>query len=85
MELAVALKKIARALFQSAPLLMSLPDYVEGYPGAYSGSICGRGLSGKPVATIGFERHHNRALAVQRRVRIRCVYGKGGPSSTPEH
>ena len=63
-ELASSAEVGARALFQSARRLMSLPDYVEVYPGAYSGSICGRGLSGKPVSTIGFERHHNRALAV---------------------
>jgi hydroxyacylglutathione hydrolase len=43
---------------------MSLPDYVEIYPGAFSGSVCGRSLSGKPASTIGFERRHNRALAL---------------------
>ena len=24
--------------------------------------MCGRGLSANPISTIGFERHHNRAL-----------------------
>ena len=28
------------------------------------GSICGRGLSGNPASTIGFERRHNRALGL---------------------
>jgi hydroxyacylglutathione hydrolase len=33
-------------------------------PGAFSGSICGRRLSGKPWSTIGFERRHNQAFAI---------------------
>jgi hypothetical protein len=33
-------------------------------PGAYSGSVCGRGLSGKPTSTIGFEKRHNKAFAI---------------------
>src|SRR6266446_3809608 len=63
-ELASSAEEGARALFQSVRRLMSLPDYVEVYPGAYSGSGCGRSLSGKPASTIGFERRHNRALAL---------------------
>jgi glyoxylase-like metal-dependent hydrolase (beta-lactamase superfamily II) len=63
-ELASSAEEGARALFQSVRRLMSLPDYVEIYPGAYSGSVCGRSLSGKPASTIGFERRHNRALAL---------------------
>jgi hypothetical protein len=31
-------------------------------PGAFSGSVCGRGLSGKPMSTIGFEKRHNKAF-----------------------
>ena len=63
-ELASSAEEGALALFQSVRRLMSLPDYVEIYPGAYSGSVCGRSLSGKPASTIGFERRHNRALAL---------------------
>lgn len=63
-ELASNAEDGARALFQSARRLMSLPDYVEIYPGAFSGSVCGRSLSGKAASTIGFERRHNRALAL---------------------
>jgi glyoxylase-like metal-dependent hydrolase (beta-lactamase superfamily II) len=63
-ELASSAEEGARALFQSVRRLMSLPDYVEIYPGAYSGSVCGRSLSGKPASTIGFERRHNQALAL---------------------
>ena len=42
--------------------LLTLPDHVLLYPSHYSGSVCGRGLSGNPVSTIGFERRHNDAL-----------------------
>jgi hydroxyacylglutathione hydrolase len=42
--------------------LLALPDHLLLYPAHYSGSVCGRGLSAKPVSTIGFERRHNRAL-----------------------
>jgi hypothetical protein len=41
---------------------MELPDHVVVYPSHYGGSVCGRGLSGNPVSSIGFERRHNRAL-----------------------
>lgn len=43
--------------------ILALPDYVEVYPAHISGSPCGRAMSGKPSSTIGFERHHNVALA----------------------
>jgi hypothetical protein len=43
--------------------LLALPDRVVIYPSHYGGSVCGRGLSGNPVSSIGFERLHNRALA----------------------
>jgi hypothetical protein len=44
--------------------LKSLPDYLEVLPGAYSGSVCGRSLSGKPMSTIGFEKRHNKAFRI---------------------
>lgn len=54
---------MARTLYRSLhERLLSLPDHVLVYPGHYSGSVCGRGLSGHPVSTVGFERRHNRAL-----------------------
>jgi glyoxylase-like metal-dependent hydrolase (beta-lactamase superfamily II) len=61
-ELASSPEEGARDLFRSAKRLASLPDYVEVLPGAYSGSVCGRSLSGKPTSTIGFEKRHNKAL-----------------------
>jgi glyoxylase-like metal-dependent hydrolase (beta-lactamase superfamily II) len=54
---------MARTLYRSlTQRLMTLPDHLVLYPGHYSGSVCGRGLSGNPVSTVGFERRHNRAL-----------------------
>lgn len=64
-ELASSAEEGARALFQSIQKLKSLPDYVEVLPGAFSGSVCGRSLSGKPSSTIGFERRFNRAFQIE--------------------
>jgi len=63
-ELASSAEEGARALFRSAERLRALPDHLEVLPGAFSGSVCGRGLSGKATSTIGFERRFNRAFAV---------------------
>jgi glyoxylase-like metal-dependent hydrolase (beta-lactamase superfamily II) len=63
-ELATSPEAGARDLFRSAQRLAALPDYVEVLPGAYSGSVCGRSLSGKPTSTIGFEKRHNKALQI---------------------
>lgn len=63
-ELAGDVETGARALFGSAERLRELPDYVEILPGAFAGSVCGRGLSGKPSSTIGFERRFNRAFRI---------------------
>lgn len=62
-ELASSAEEGAEALFDSAERLRELSDHIEVLPGAYSGSVCGRGLSGKPTSTIGFERRFNRAFA----------------------
>jgi hydroxyacylglutathione hydrolase len=43
--------------------LLTLPDEVEVYPGHFSGSVCGAGLSGKPMSTIAFERRWNPMLS----------------------
>jgi len=63
-ELATSAEDGARALFESIQKLKSLPDYLEVLPGAYSGSVCGRSLSGKPTSTIGFEKRHNKAFRI---------------------
>lgn len=64
-ELAVSAEEGARDLFYTARRLKKLPDYVEVLPGAYAGSVCGRRLSGKPWSTIGFEKRHNQAFAIE--------------------
>ena len=64
-ELATSAEDGARALFQSAEKLRKLPDHLGVFPGAFSGSVCGRGLSGNPSSTIGFERRHNHAFALE--------------------
>ena len=66
-ELATTAEDGARALFDSASRLRTLQDHVLVMPGAFSGSVCGRGLSGVPLTTIGFERSHNRAFALTER------------------
>jgi hydroxyacylglutathione hydrolase len=64
-ELATNAEDGARALFGSVQKLKSLPDYLEVLPGAYSGSVCGRNLSGKPTSTIGFEKRFNKAFQIE--------------------
>ncbi len=55
----------ARELHGSIQRLLELPDHVLVYPSHYGGSVCGRGLSGNPFSSIGFERRHNAALQHQ--------------------
>ena len=56
-------EEMARALYRSLrQRLLALPDDLVLYPGHYSGSVCGRGLSANPISTVGFERRHNAAL-----------------------
>lgn len=58
-------EELARALYRSLTgRLLALPDHLLLYPGHYSGSVCGRGLSAHPASTIGFERRFNPALQV---------------------
>ena len=48
--------------------LLMLPDDVEIFPGHFSGSVCGAGLSGKPMTTVGFEKRWNPLLSLERDV-----------------
>lgn len=63
-ELASSAEVGAGMLFETVQKLKSLPDYLEVFPGAFAGSVCGRALSGKPMSTIGFERRFNRAFQI---------------------
>ena len=57
----------AYVLHESARRLKRLADHIEVLPGAFAGSVCGRGLSGKTTSTIGFERRFNKAFAIEDR------------------
>jgi hydroxyacylglutathione hydrolase len=46
--------------------LLRLPDDLEIYPGHFSGSVCGTGLSGKPTSTLAFEKRWNSMLSLDR-------------------
>jgi hydroxyacylglutathione hydrolase len=52
----------ARLLHASLEKLLRLPDHVVVLPSHYGGSVCGRGLSGNPFSSIGYERTHNAML-----------------------
>lgn len=53
--------------------LLALPDDLEIYPGHFSGSLCGAGLSGKPSSTIAFERRWNTMLSLDREAFIAAL------------
>jgi hydroxyacylglutathione hydrolase len=53
---------LAHELHSSIGRLLDLGDGVLVYPSHFGGSVCGRGLSGNPFSTIGYERTHNPAL-----------------------
>lgn len=56
-------EEMARTLYRSlTERLLALPDHLLLFPAHYSGSVCGRALSGNPTSTLGFERRHNQAL-----------------------
>ncbi len=58
--------RLAEQLYDSLfGKLLTLPDHIEIYPGHFSGAACGKGLSGKPGSTIGFERRFNPALQLR--------------------
>jgi hydroxyacylglutathione hydrolase len=63
-ELVSSAKEGAQALYETIQKLKNLPDHIEVLPGAFSGSVCGRSLSGKPMSTIGFERRFNPAFRI---------------------
>jgi hydroxyacylglutathione hydrolase len=43
--------------------ILPLPDSLEVYPAHFSGSVCGKGMSGKPMSTLGFEKRFNPLLS----------------------
>jgi len=60
--------KLAEQLHDSLhSKIMTLPDHLEIFPAHFGGAACGKGLSGKPGSTIGFERRFNPALQARSR------------------
>src|ERR1043165_6459451 len=83
-ELASSAEQGARSLFETVKKLKSLPDYLEVLPGAYSGSVCGRSLSGKPMSTIGFGRRFTMAFQVNAEYRFVCPMPQSTPRPPPD-
>jgi hydroxyacylglutathione hydrolase len=54
-------------------MLLALPGEIEIYPGHFSGSVCGVGLSGKPSSTIAFEERWNPTLSLPREAFIDAI------------
>lgn len=65
-DLAVERTEGARGIFHSLrDRILSLPDYVEIWPGHLGGSMCGGpGMDLKVSSTVGFERTHNPMLMI---------------------
>ncbi len=82
-ELASSAEDGARALFRSVQGLRALPDYLEVLPGTYSGSVCGRKLSGKPSSTIGFEKRNNAAFRIEDEAEFVRMMGADIPPAPP--
>lgn len=82
-ELATNPEDGARALFASAQRLRALPDYIQVLPGAFSGSVCGRALSGTPMSTIGFERRSNKPFAIDDEARFVAAMIRDIPPAPP--
>jgi hydroxyacylglutathione hydrolase len=83
-ELATNAEAGAKNLFRSVAALKALPDYLEVLPGAYSGSVCGRKLSGKPSSSIGFERRFNPAFGIEDEAEFVRVMTADIPPPPPE-
>lgn len=46
--------------------ILALPETLEIYPAHFAGSVCGAGMSGKPMSTLGFEKRWNPMLNLDR-------------------
>lgn len=83
-ELVSSAEEGARELFETLQRFKSLPDYLEVLPGAFSGSVCGRSLSGKPMSTIGFERRFNKAFQIADRAEFVRYMLNSVPAPPPD-
>ena len=77
-------EEMARALYRSlTERLLTLPDHLLLYPAHYSGSVCGRGLSGQPVSTDRLRAPPQPGAALRLRGRVRRGAGEGHPTAPP--
>ena len=53
--------------------ILSLPATLEMYPTHFSGSVCGAGMSGKPMSTLAFEKKWNPTLQLDREAFIETL------------
>jgi hydroxyacylglutathione hydrolase len=53
------------AQYESIHRLLALPDWVAVFPGHFEG-LCGKSMEGRPITTIGFERHCNSLAQLDR-------------------
>ncbi|CAN5251568.1 MBL fold metallo-hydrolase [soil metagenome] len=56
----------ARSLYASVQDFLTLPDYLQVWPGHGAGSACGKALGSVPDSTVGYERRFNPSLATSR-------------------
>lgn len=63
--------------------ILSLPETLEFYPAHFSGSVCGAGMSGKPMSTLAFEKRWNPVLKLDRAAFVEKMTG-GSPAKPPE-
>jgi len=67
-------REMAGLLYESIhEKILPLADHIEVYPGAKAGSVCGAGLSAKPVSTIGYEKRINPMLSMNKKDFIEAV------------
>lgn len=75
-----AKRGLASRLYDSVQALADLPDGLEIHPGHGSGSMCGAGMSDRPMSTLGFERVANPYLrAMDREAFIAQILGNVPP------
>jgi glyoxylase-like metal-dependent hydrolase (beta-lactamase superfamily II) len=79
-------EEFAAQLYESLfDKLLRLEDHVEVWPAHFLGSACGRGMSGKPASTIGFERRWNTALQPRSRAAFVQFMLADLPAAPAEH
>jgi len=59
--------------------ILTLPEALEIYPGHFSGSVCGAGMSGKASSTLAFEKRWNLALTLDRAAFIEKMTSRTPP------